>query len=68
MLYISISKRIKKYRKMHRISQEKFGMILGVSAQAVSKWEREISYPDIMLWPTLSKLLSCKIEDFFETK
>jgi len=66
MLCISISKRVKKYRIEHKISQENFGNMLGVSAQAVSKWEREVSYPDVMLWPLLSKILCCKIDDFYE--
>lgn len=66
MLCITISNRIKQYRQEHKISQERFGDMLGVSAQAVSKWERQLSYPDIMLWLSLSKILSCNIEDFFE--
>lgn len=66
MLCISISKRVKKYRIEHKISQESFGNMLGVSAQAVSKWERQVSYPDVMLWPLLSKILCCKIDDFYE--
>ncbi|MBQ9744725.1 MAG: helix-turn-helix transcriptional regulator [Clostridia bacterium] len=66
MLCITISYRIKQYRREHKISQERFGDMVGVSAQAVSKWERQLSYPDIMLWLSLSKILSCNIEDFFE--
>ncbi len=66
MLAISISQRVKQYRIEHKISQECFGDMLGVSAQAVSIWEREVTYPDTMLWPLLSKILCCKIDDFFE--
>ena len=35
------------YRKMNNLSQEDLAVIVGVSAGAVSKWERGISVPDI---------------------
>ena len=68
MMCITISKRIKIYRQWYKISQENFGALVGVSAQAVSKWENELSYPDVMIWPQLAKILCCKIDDFFENK
>jgi len=63
---INISEKIKGYRKDHRLTQEAFGKILGVSAQAISKWERTECYPDITFLPTLAKLIGCSIGDFFE--
>ena len=65
MKKIIISEKIKNYRKMHRLSQEEFGELLSVSAQAVSKWERDICYPDIALLPEIAKILSCSESDFF---
>ena len=35
------------YRKMNNLSQEDLAVIVGVSAGAVSKWERGISVPDV---------------------
>lgn len=42
-----LGKRISSYRKLHLLSQEELAGIVGVSSGAVSKWEREISVPDI---------------------
>ena len=64
---IKISDIIKEYRKTHKLSQAAFGKILGVSAQAVCKWEQEICYPDITFLPLLARILECRVEDFFES-
>ena len=63
---IFISKKIKEYRTTHGLSQSEFGKLLGVSAQAVCKWENELCYPDIVLLPFLAELLGCQIDDFFQ--
>lgn len=62
---ILISQKIKDYRRRHALSQEAFGALLGVSAQAVCKWERDLCYPDITFLPTLARLLECRIDDLF---
>lgn len=38
---MSIGRNIEKYRKNLRLTQEAFGEKLGVTNQAVSKWESE---------------------------
>ena len=62
---ITISDRIKDYRKQNHLSQSDFGEMLGVSPQAVYKWEKEICYPDITLLPDLAGTPGCMIDDFF---
>ena len=63
---ITIADRINEYRLKNNLSQGRFGSILGVSAQAVYKWERELCYPDIVLLPELARVLGCRVDDFFE--
>ena len=63
---ILISGKIKEFRAEHKLSQGEFGKLLGVSAQAVSKWERQVCFPDITLLPELSRVLDCDIADLFE--
>ena len=60
---IRISELILKYRKEHHLTQGELGALLGVSAFAVSKWEREICYPDIFLLPDISKLVGVSIDE-----
>ena len=56
------------YRKEHGVTQAALGALLGVSAAAVSKWEREQSYPDIFLLPDISKLLGISIDVLLGTQ
>lgn len=60
---IRIGECILKYRKERGISQGEFGELLGVSAFAVSKWERELCYPDIFLLPDISNLIGISIDE-----
>ena len=49
--------RIQELRKQQNLSQEELGTRLGVSRQAVSKWERGLGYPDVSLINDLSSIL-----------
>ena len=60
---IRIGEYILNYRKQHGLTQSEFGDLLGVSAQAISKWERELCYPDIFLLPDISDLISISIDE-----
>ena len=60
---ICISKNIKEFRARKNLSQKEFGRLVGVSAQAVSKWEREIAYPDIFTLPSLARLLGVSVDE-----
>ena len=62
---IVISARIKEYRRVNKITQSEFGRLIGVSPQAVYKWEKEICYPDITMLPVIASLVGCGINDFF---
>ncbi len=59
----TIGSRINRLRKEKSFSQEALAEKLGVSAQAVSKWENDQSYPDITLLPQLAKLLDVTVDD-----
>lgn len=52
---IVIAEMIKKLRTEKGISQEKLAEQVGVSVQAVSKWENGLSCPDISLLPELGE-------------
>lgn len=48
---------IREKRLAKGLTQEQIANYLGVSIPAVNKWERGISYPDIVLLPALARLL-----------
>ena len=52
-----ISQNISRFRQNQTMTQEEFAARLGVTPQAVSKWERGASIPDITLIPNICKLL-----------
>ncbi len=64
----SIGKRISRLRKEKSLSQEVLAEKLGVSAQAVSKWENDQSCPDISLLPSLSKILDVTVDELLTGK
>ncbi len=59
----TIGNRISKYRKEKGFTQEELASMLGVSSQAVSKWENDISCPDIQLLPQLCRILGISTDE-----
>lgn len=59
----SLGKRISDLRKQHGLTQDQLAEKMGVSPQAVSKWENDISCPDIMMLPQLSEYFSVSIDE-----
>lgn len=58
--------KLSKLRKENNFSQEQFADKLGVSRQAVSKWESGSSYPDMDKIITMCKILNCNLEDLMD--
>ena len=59
----SIGNRISKYRKAKGLTQEALANLMGVSSQAVSKWETDASCPDITVLPQLCKILGISTDE-----
>ena len=59
---VTIGKRIAEKRRAAGLKQDEVAERLGVSPQAVSKWENDISAPDISLLPALASLLGCTVD------
>lgn len=56
---------IRDKRKELGLTQEKIAEYLGVSAPAVSKWEKGVSFPDVTLLPPLARLLQMDMNMLF---
>ncbi len=58
-----LSENLYKLRKLHELSQEQVGERLGVSRQAVSKWETGETAPDIHNCVALARLYDVSVDD-----
>lgn len=62
---IVLAANILKYRKKSGLSQDELAQKLGVTFQAVSKWENAKAAPDITFLPIMADLFDCSIDDLF---
>lgn len=62
---IMLSANIQNYRKKCGLTQEELAEKLGVTFQAVSKWENAKSAPDIFFLPIMADLFGCHIDELF---
>lgn len=64
----TLGERIAEKRKAKGLKQEELAESLGLSAQAVSKWENDLSCPDIMTLPPLAEILGCSVDELLTGK
>lgn len=60
---IHLSKNLVQQRRKAGMSQEELANYLGVSKAAVSKWENEQSFPDILLLPELATYFNISVDE-----
>jgi transcriptional regulator with XRE-family HTH domain len=62
MIKMSFSENLQAVRKKNQLSQEELAELLGVSRQAVSKWELGDGYPEVEKLLILSKKLNVSLD------
>lgn len=60
---ISIGSLISSKRKEKNMTQNDLALKLNVTDKAVSKWERDICFPDVALLPEIAEILDLNLED-----
>lgn len=58
-----IGSKIKKLRRDKELTQEEVASHLGISFQAISKWERNDGYPDITILPALANYFEVTVDE-----
>ena len=64
-MHNNIGKVIKRLRKKRGITQEELSCALGVTAQAVSRWENGVGIPDISILVPLSNYFNVSMDTLF---
>lgn len=67
-IHIVLAENIQKFRKQNGMTQEELANKLGVTYQAISKWENAKSAPDIFFLPQLADVFGCSIDILFSRK
>lgn len=62
---MEITNKLRALRLAKKITQEQLAEEMGVTAQAVSKWERGVTMPDISLLPELSVFFGVTLDELF---
>ena len=65
---MTIGKRIAHLRKEKGLTQEELAQHMGISPQAVSKWENDQTCPDISALPKLARLFDVTVDELLEGK
>lgn len=63
---MKLGEKIKSLRKQKNISQEVFAGYLGVSFQAVSKWETGTTMPDVTMIPAIASFFGVSTDELFD--
>ncbi len=63
MTEIKIGQKIRLLRKKNDVTQDKLASALGVTPQAVSRWESEICYPDIETLPQIADFFGISMDE-----
>ena len=65
-MQLRIGNKIKTLRKQRGVTQEQLAEAIGISFQAVSKWENDIALPDITLAPALASYFGVSMDELFD--
>ncbi len=60
---IYLGENLKELRRKRNLTQEKLAEFLGVSFQAVSKWERGDTFPDIAILPEIASFFKVSVDE-----
>ena len=59
---ITVGATIARLRRQKNMTQAELAKRLNISSKAISKWETGKGYPDVVLFPELSRILGVSID------
>ena len=64
-MQVNIGTKIKELRKRDGRTQEAMANAIGVTAQAISRWEANGGYPDMQIIPSIANYFGITIDELF---
>ncbi len=64
----TFGQRFQKLRKSKNLTQEDIASKLNITPQSISKWENDLSAPDILVLPELAKILDVSLDELLTGK
>ena len=64
----SLGNKIRELRLHKQLTQEQLAQLCKVSSAAISKWEHDLSYPDITLLPILARIFHVSTDELLNFK
>ena len=62
---LTLGEKIKELRKRDLRTQDELAYALGITPQAVSRWENDGSYPDMEMIPAIANYFNISIDELF---
>jgi len=63
---MNLGNKIRELRKTRNLTQEQLAAALNISAQAVSKWEMNASFPDMTMIPIIAGFFKVSLDELFD--
>ena len=64
----TIGSMIAELRKKQGMTQAELAEKLGITDKAVSKWERDLSFPDVNSIPKLAEIFNVTVDELMQVK
>ena len=64
-MILALGEKIRELRKRDKRTQEALAEAIGVTCQAVSRWESGYTYPDVELIPSIANYFGITIDELF---
>ena len=64
----TMGEKINDLRKLRKMTQDELAEKMGVSSQAVSKWEKDISIPDLPVLVELSEFFNISLDELVKER
>ena len=65
---MTLGEKLSQYRRNKPMTQQELGEHLNISAQAISKWENDLSEPDISTLKKLAELFDVSMSDLLDVE